>query len=999
MNGFTEKRLVEDHIMEHVDKLWIRADANELEREEDEPLLLRNLYAAIKKINKGIDLSDGDINGVISELQSKPADGEGAKKILEYMKIGVPRKLEKSKELKYVRLFDYNDIENNEFIVSRQVRFQGLKEVAKPDIVFFVNGIPIVVVECKNPAELNVSWLDAYNDIVEYYNEIVPELLKYVQIGIAASEVAKYFAVMPGYENPQPCEWRAEGVEDSVGATIQMLNPTILLDLLRNFIFVRQDKDKLGKIVARWMQFEATNNICNRVIENIKGIEKKNSGLIWHWQGSGKTLTMIFSAYKLYTNNLLGNPTVFFIVDRRDLQRQLYDELSRLSMPQVSTPEVIYTIDELKKTFTHDEGLGKRGLFIVLIQKFKHKELADMEKALRAKGDTIIGRKNIVVFVDEAQRTQYGTLATEVRALLKNAFFFAFTGTPISFEYRNTYRIFSYPDQGEFYLHKYFIDESLKDGFTVPITIKTKREKRINLDREQLDLFIEQDLEELPSEYRKEAENRISKRLNEITVRLKNPERIKIVAQDIAKHFKDNVDGLFKGMVVAVDRQACLLYKQELDNLLPGYSEIIMTSSPKRDPKEIRNYFEELRRLHPGMELSKIQEEIINKFNNEKFPKILIVTDMLLTGFDSPILEVMYLDKPMKGHKLLQAIARTNRPFGELKKAGLIIDYVGILKEYQRALKMYTAEDIEGSAIDVRKIIEEFKHTLSELNAMFRAVPKEVSRESLVAAARVLLSEPQNDAEFRSKYVTIRKLTAFLGYDEVKAYLDDLRWLTAVYMYYIKLTERTDPQLELFARQHFSKVLQEIYKSIDIKATLDELREIKIDENYIKKLKEAYPEEDQQVYNILFSLNKYILTDHVGNPIYESIAERVERIVNEWKQKTIDVKKAHEELSKLLRETVEIEEREKELGLSKVSYYTLIMLEKHGAPAEKALADVKELDKKLNEGSYLYSGWMSKSTAVKAVGALIRSLFLKYRIPINERDGLYEKIINGVRAG
>lgn len=549
------------------------------------------------------------------------------------------------------------------------------------------------------------NWYTAYKQIKDY-EKIVPELYKYVQIGIAAENTARCFPIIPWQDEVRTDEWRAEG-KDSIGSMIDMLSCETLLDIIQNFLFSRIERGSATKVITRYMQYRAANKMVDRVIRNLQGEEEKNKGLIWHWQGSGKTLTMIFAANKLYYSRLLENPTVFFIVDRIELEEQLYSEFYALDMVE---PEVIGSIGELKKVLEFDDYRGKRGVFITLLHKFRTEELSELQEEIErvsARKETIMNRKNVVAFIDEGHRTQYGTLAAQMKSMLSSAFFFALTGTPISKRGKDTYVRFSYPPD-EMYLDRYFITDSIKDDFTVKIVYQPRLEKEVHLKKDMLDAFLETELEELPEEIRDDVEEKIKKRLNVTKLFLENPQRIKVIAKDIASHFKENVDGKFKAMVVAGSRKACELYRRELLKYLPaGYCKVVMSYGREEDPVLVQAVAE-TRATYGEKDPDEIRKDTVGKFKEEDVPKILIVTDMLLTGFDSPILQVMYLDKPLREHRLLQAVARTNRPFRGLKEAGVVIDYIGILKEFKRALEMYSEEDIKGALFSYDTIREEF---------------------------------------------------------------------------------------------------------------------------------------------------------------------------------------------------------------------------------------------------------------------------------------------------
>ena len=727
---FSEKSLIEDYFVEQLqqrsEKRWRFVGGDELEREStEEPLLTTAFIRTLKSLNKDIGIGDDEVKQVLNEVKLRGSGSEDSKKILNYFKDGVPIKFEKERVVKYVKLFDYVTVTNNDFVISRQITHQAGDKQIRNDIILYINGIPLVNIECKNPASLTETWYNAFMQILGYERD-VPELYKYIQLGVASDNKAKYFTSQPWQQEGEQryYEWR-NGSKDSIDSTIDMLMPEMLLDIIRNYLFIRIERGSTTKVVTRYMQYRAAEQISSRVLGNIKGKDPKNKGLIWHWQGSGKTLTMIFAANKLYRHPDLQNPTVFFVVDREELETQLSDEFNALD---ITKPEVVDSIHALRKIIQHDEYRGKRGIFITLIHKFRPEELAELQKELcnlSKTRETIQTRKNVILFIDEAHRTQYGTLAAQMKEILKNAQPYAFTGTPVAKQGHDTYGEFSYPPD-EKYLDKYFMTDSIQDGFTLKIAYQPRLEEDVHLKKDMLEGFLEVNLEEIPENLQEVVEEKAKQKLNIAKVYLENPDRIKKVAEDIAGHFKENLDGRFKAMVVAVNRLSCIRYKRELDKLLPKEtSEVVMTYNPLKDQKEIQDYYKETVQQNHGKEIEDIRKETVTKFKEETNPKILIVTDMLLTGFDAPILQTMYLDKPLKEHRLLQAIARTNRPFKDLKEAGLIIDYVGILKEFTRAFENYTKEDISGILINTDDIVKEFTQKLDETTVLFTDVPKD----------------------------------------------------------------------------------------------------------------------------------------------------------------------------------------------------------------------------------------------------------------------------------
>ena len=1016
-----EKTAVEDYLVEKLqEKGWKFISADDLERDTyEEPLLIPNLVRALKRINAAYskqhtvnretiqtipstvyripstEVGDEEINKVINELKLTVTGHEGAKRILNYYKFGVPVKFEKEKVVKYVRLFDFEDIDNNEFVITRQVYYQG-KDRIRTDIVLYVNGIPLVDIECKNPTNISESWFNAYKQIKDY-EKTVPELYKYVQIGVAAESQARYFPIVPWQEEVKTYEWRDEG-KDSIDSTIEMFSENTLLDLIRNFLFFKVEFGNATKVITRYMQYRASNRIVERVIRSLKGEEDKDKGLIWHWQGSGKTLTMIFAANKLYYMRELENPTIFFIVDRIELEDQLYSEFYALDIVE---PEIIGSVWELKDILKFDDYRSKRGIFIILIHKFRPEELkeiyGELERISKRK-ETIMSRRNIIAFVDEGHRTQYGLLAAQMKVILKNAFFFALTGTPISKKGRDTYLEFSYPPE-EAYLDRYFITDSIKDGFTVKIVYQPRLEKEVHLKRDQLEAFLETELEELPDEIREGVEDKVKKRLNAIKLVLENPFRIKTIAQDIAHHFKENVDGKFKAMVVAGSRKACAIYKEEFDKLLPkNYSEVV-TTFEREDEKVIQRYVAEAKVRYGGKDVEDIRKDLIEKFKEEEFPKILIVTDMLLTGFDAPILQVMYLDKLLKEHRLLQAVARTNRPFKDLKEAGLVIDYVGILKEFKKAFEMYSEEDVKGALFSYESVKEEFVMLIKDILELLRAVPRDYERETLLQAVEVLTSDEKREKKFVEDYKNLRKMFELLGPDEIKLdYFEDYKWLSAIYTYYMKIVTQK-PAYEGYVQRYYDKTIRFVHRSTEIEKLEKELAAIAFDSEYLEELEERVKGRREKAANILFTLNRLVLVERHRNPIYESLIEKVERLLEMWREKTRDYEKIYTEGVKAINEINNLFSRQKSLSFSNLEYSMLLELEKKLNQSDVLVNVVKDLSKRLEKN--MFFGWFKQVTIKKEVEReirrFVRGMKGKHNLSLDEMNDLHERLLESVK--
>lgn len=996
--GEPEKKLCEDYIIGKLqEKGWRFVPADELERESyDEPLLTPAVIRAVERINKDAGAEEEEIGKSLNELRLAGTGVEGARKILSYLKNGIPVKFEKERVVKYVQLFfDYHNVKNNEFVVSRQVYHIG-REPIRNDIILYVNGIPLVNIECKSPTSLTEDWQTAYRQIKDY-EKTVPELYKYVQIGVAVESIARYFPIVPWQDEVKIHDWREEGL-DSIDSTIEMLAPERLLDIVRFFIFYRVEMGESTKAIARYMQYRAANKTVERVLKNLQGIEDKSKGLIWHWQGSGKTFTMIFAANKLFNSPELEAPTIFFIVDRLELEEQLYKEFYSLDIVE---PEVIGSVADLKKVLEHDDYRGKRGVFITLIHKFRPEELGELQKELEDVSktkETVMTRKNVVAFIDEGHRSQYGLLAAQMKAILKGAFFFALTGTPIAKHGRDTYLEFSYhPDEA--YLDRYFITDSIRDGFTKKIVYQPRLDEEVHLKKDLLEAFLETEFEELPEEIRGDVESRVKKRLNAIRVVLENPARIKVIAEDMAKHFMENIDGRFKAMVVAGSRKACVAYKREIDGYLPPeYSEVVMTYTEDDDPN-IKQYREELVRRFNGKDTSDIRKDIIEKFREEELPKVLIVTDMLLTGFDAPVLQAMYLDKPLKEHRLLQAVARTNRPYKGLKEAGLVLDYVGVLREFKRALEIYSKDDVRDALFGYESVREEFALLVRELLEILEGVPRDYERDSLLGAIEVLTTDERREKEFIDSYRKLRRVFELLGPDEIKLeFFEDYKWLSAVYAYYMKLVAKKPP-IEGYAERYYDKTVRFIHRATEMEKLETELPVIEFDEQYLEKLEDKVKNKKEKAANILFALNRLVLVERHGNPVYESLVEKVERLLELWKEKTRDYERIYREGVEVISGIRSLTDRQKALRFEDLEYSLLLSLEER-LGRKKELPDmVRELAKRLDE--HMFPGWLNQATAEKDVEREVRrfarGLKGRFGLSLEEIDDLYKGLIDRVR--
>jgi len=984
-----EKKLVEYWAIEKLkEKGWNYVESERLNRPDiDEPLLVEDLKRKILEINKDFELTEDDLKAVINKLRGAFTDQNGHKEILRYFKYDIPIKTEKERIVRHVQLFDYKSPERNEFVFTNQIEFLGRDKI-RLDLLLFVNGIPLGNIECKNPYTNKADYHDAYRQI-KRYERTVPELYKYVQIGIGFAEKVKYFPIVPWLEDVKQEIWRWDE-EKEEKAIFEMLKPEVLLDIIKNFLFIREFRGEMTKVIGRYMQYRAVNKIYQRVMENLAGRTDKNKGLVWHWQGSGKTLTMIFSAHKLFFE--LGKPTIFFIVDRRDLERQFNDELSSLDLN--FSFEKIESIGHLKEVLTYDDYKGKRGVFLTLIHKFNLLESFILDEI--QKHGEIGKRKDVICFLDEVHRSQYGILALKMKNVLANAFFFGFTGTPVSSKDRNTYKEFGYIREGdpELYLDRYFIDTAERDGFVVPIMYELRKEE-VHLKEQDLDWYLEQvDVDDIADDRElKNIEEVVKKKINEITVFLENRKNIDVICQDIAKHFKENFDGKFKGLIVTGSRKACVRFKEILDRYLDSkYSEVVMTFD--KEDEEIKKYKERLIERFNRNDTEEIVKDIIEKFRKEEYPKLLIVTDMLITGFDEPKLAVLYLYKVLKNHRLLQTMARVNRPY-EQKPAGLLVDYVGIFKYIGRAFKVYAHEDvklIKEKIIGKEEAEREFNEFLEKLENLFKGLIGNFERESFDRAMEILKDKGD---EFVFLYRELRMRFEFLRSEgKILEVLTKYKWLSALYEYYKKLLKPDIDETKL--EKYFQRTIGLIHELIE-PAGLKRVEPKAIDLDYIKQIKGSDLTPTQKYIGILTAL-KHICILREKNPIYKSIADRVRELVEKW-QEGEDILELAQSIEEVLNYINEKEEEKKKTELNDLEFGVKLIFENRLKIKPEEIEDLaKRIYIEIKDS--LYPNWDQNPATSKYVERKIREFLTeikpKYKLTYEDFDKLHGEIYSFV---
>jgi len=930
---YTEFGTIEKPILDWLQELgWEYVPPKSLDRNLDEAFDLSRLKRALKLLNPQVLKTDEDVDKVIERLELLPNDIRGNEEFFDWLKGEASIALRQDEKHQTIRLIDYENHENNNFTVTNQFPFAGYANI-RPDIILMVNGIPLSIIEAKAQAYESVDYTDAISQLIRYNRE-APQLFKYLAFVCATDgAIFRYDWTTPG----RYFQWKnneGDPLEASVKGLFQRER---FLDLVQNFIVFETAHEQITKKIAMQQQYEAANKIIHRILN-----EPIDRGLIWHTQGSGKTLTMLYTAWKLKRQPQLQNPTIIVVVDRLELQRQFRETFTNVDLPY--TTWATTARDLLSKI-----RRGSREVIITTIQKFK-----PVDRPLDERG-------NIIILIDEAHRSQYGALATRMRAAFPNAKIFGFTGTPIDKgpTGRSTFRTFCPPK--ETYLDRYSIKESIEDGSTVRI-IYQPRLPELHIPKEDLDrdfLLITEDLKE-------EDQEKVLQKSARLKTILKSRDRIEKIARDVAKHYKSSIEpNGFKAQLVAVDREACALYKEELDkHLPPEYSTVIYTSGQNDDDL--------LRKYHmPKEDQLKIARQDFQK--PDTMPKILIVTDMLLTGFDAPIEQAMYLDKPLRDHKLLQAIARTNRPYPN-KLAGIIIDYVGIFENLRAALN-FEVEDIEGVADSFEILKKEFTEHLERLRELFRGIVREDTRESLFRTIEVIEDE-KNRRIFRESLFRAKRIFETIAPDpDLTPFLDDYAWLIKINEAYNKLYSRRAGDLRAYQEK-----TQMLIRERLILQKLDEtMPSFEIGQEYLKKLEASGYTEEEKVAELRGALSFHIRINLETSPIYESLSQRLDRIL---KQK--DPKRMRRELEAIVEELNQLDRQIAEKGLTKEEHALLTATQQRfkDSTEEELIPFVKETlsEVKSKDGSKLFKGWQNQTQYVKEVKKKIFSCcFSKFK--------------------
>jgi len=857
-----------------------------------------------------------------------------------------------------IRLIDFTEPLKNDFTVTNQYSFRAGATEKRADLVLLVNGIPLVVIEAKTPVRASQSWLDGAIQIHDDYERNVPELFVPNLLSVATEgKEFRYGSIGLPVELWGP--WRIESdaqtpsLQEVCKGVDSLLRPNVLLDLLANFTCYATDKKKHRiKIIARYQQYDGVNKIVARVVA---GQPKK--GLIWHFQGSGKSLLMLFAARKLRLHPALRNPAVMIVVDRIDLDTQISSTFYAADMPNLVKAD---SRSDLQRLLTQDA----RKIIITTIFKFGEA------------GGVLNDRANIIVLVDEAHRTQEGDLGRKMRAALPNAFLFGLTGTPINRADRNTFYAFGAEEDKTGYMSRYGFEESVRDGATMPLHFEP-RLLELHIDKEAIDLAFK----ELTGGLSDLDRDQLAKTAAKLAVLVKSPERIQKICADIAGHFQSKVaPGGFGAQVVVYDRESCVRYKKALDEFLPPeVSDIVMTVNSGEEG------------YAPYRRDRNQEEALLDRFRDPADPlKILVVTSKLLTGFDAPILQAMYLDKPLRDHTLLQAICRTNRPYGEAKTHGLIVDYLGVFDDVAQAIQ-FDEEGIVRVVSNINELMAKLPPAVQKCLAYFPGVDRTVTGyEGLIAAQNCLPNNSVRD-QFAADYSYLSRLWEAISPDPILGqYEADYRWLSQVY----DSVKPSSGSGRLLWHALGAKTIELIHEHVHIDAIRDDLETLVLDADLLEAVLGS-PDPSRKSKEIEIKVARW-LRKRLHDPRFKALGERLEDLKERHERGLLTSVEFLKELLKLAHDVVSAErdqppvEREAQGKAALTELFEAVKNPETPIIVERVVNDIDEIVRYVR-----FDGWQDTHAGEREVKMALRKTLFKYRL--HQDQDLFDKAYGYIR--
>ena len=916
--GWSELQLAEVPAVELLQTLGYGCvEAEDLEAERSsfrEPILTNRLATALKHLNPW--LSGTNLTRAVKAVTQVPAASlaEANETLYTSLTYGIALEQDRGDGRKShtVRYLDFDKPNRNEWIVTRQYKVLGPKKHVIPDIVVFVNGLPLAVIECKSPT-IGDTWKAEAVEQLHRYQEAgtrwkdqgAPKLFEAAQILVATcGERAVYGTVgtperfFLEWKEPYPLTVKQLTKKLGRAPTPQdillygLLDPRNLLDIVRNFVVFEVEGGRTVRKLTRYKQFIAVNEAMRRIRTSRK--PSARGGIVWHTQGSGKSLTMLWLALKLRRDEWQQQPTVVIVTDRTKLDRQIAGVFTACGFPN---PERAGSVRDLRRILAHPTGKT----VMTTIQKFQDITGSSSGARRGAVHPTLSEAANIFVMVDEAHRTQYRSLAANMRQALPNACFLGFTGTPIDKKDRSTLRTFGS------YIDTYTIEQAVQDGATVPIFYESRLPEL-----QIIGQTIDQVFDRVFSDRTEDERAAIKQRFATEQAIAGAPRRIEAICLDLIDHFTRFIaPNGFKAQVVATSRHAAITYKEALDRLNAPESAVIMSAGHNDEAR--------LARWHLRKDE---QDRLIERFKEGGDPlAILVVCDMLLTGFNAPVEQVMYLDAPLKEHTLLQAIARVNRPRGEEKTYGLVVDYWGVSAKLQDALTIFSTTDVQGA---LTPSVDELPRLQSRHAAAMRFFQAVTDPNDLNACVQVL--EPEDvraafDLAFRR---FSQSMDMLLPDRRALAYHADLRWLGK-----IRGTARAryrDDRLDLSGcGEKVRKLIADAVAADGIQVLV---KEVQLFSPEFEEKVEALRTDEAKASEMEHAIRHEISVRLEENPtFYQSLRERLEAIIEERRQERLA---AAEQLSLLnsLREELKGEQtRAQDIGLDSRGFAIYGLLE------------------------------------------------------------------------
>jgi type I restriction enzyme R subunit len=848
-------------------------------------------------------------------------------------------------ETVYVDLIDFENPDANRFHAVNQFSVSRGTTI-RPDVTLFVNGIPLVTMELKSVAQDN-DYYDAISDLRSYEAD-VPRLFVPGLFNVAADTMEfRYGAVGAPTEFYEPWNEAPEAYTDADNpmkqGTQALCNPETLLDMLKNFVFFEERPGGDAKIVPRYMQYYAVNRILDRV-----GDGEHDRGLIWHTQGSGKSFTMLYAAENLLRGDAARNPQVFIIVDTDKLNSQMRDQLANLSLSHWTEAESIDHLQELIEE-------GSSQLVLTTIQKFQ-----DVEPNVQ-------GNDEVVVMSDEAHRFMEADLGSRLEAALPDCTHFGFTGTPVREGERekdkNTFREFS--PEGEDYLHRYSVKQGIDDGLILPVYFTLRHEMEWEVSEDAIDDQFEQEFRGMTTEEKREfiEDNVTSRTIAEIEPRVNR------VVEEIDRHFSEKIEpNGWKGMVVTPSRRSAAMYGERLQERRGEDTVEVLYTAIKDDPDLIQQFHTE----------NEERDQIVKRFKDEEQnPSLLVVHNMLLTGFDAPILKTMYLDRNLKNHNLMQAIARTNR-VAENKENGEIVDFQGVFENIDEALD-YDAETKAYAARDSEELYDELIEQLEAVMDIFDGIPKDDSQEATNEAVNRISKHPKR-RQFKQGFRRLQNLYESVAPDGrliENGIQDQYKWLSRIQVAF----ERTTSGKEAPEDDMQEKTRQILNENVDVGEIRDDFPTYKLGEEYLDEV------EDLSNPGVKASQIAHATQDHLHpkmgqNPRYQRLSERVTEIVERWQGGDVSDPEAVEALKSIEKEVLAVEEEAGDEPAKQATHAIETYLtdeyedafDDDGTAAELAGAIVEAFEERVDHG---YPGWENSQTTEQQITKAVFSVLVK----------------------